>query len=335
LGVTLMHEHLLADLSVFFIEPEEAAAREIARQPLSLENLHYVRYNANDNLDNLRLTDENLAVKEALRFKLAGGGSIVELSSIGLSRDPLGLARIARATGLNIVMGTGFYLSASQSKKTLAMSEDEMSELMRREISVGAGDSGIRAGVIGEIGVGAPIDDFEKRSLRAAAAAQRKTGAMINVHPSHPIIDRNLVLQNVSILKEAGADLARVVISHVDCMEFGSELIHVLLDEGCCVEYDTFGMEGLFTSYFGHRQNTPTDKQRILDIMKLIDEGYLERITVSGDRCYKYLLTSYGGGGYEHLLRNDVPLMKSLGMTTEQIGALLIENPKRLLTLGG
>jgi phosphotriesterase-related protein len=215
------------------------------------------------------------------------------------------------------------------------MSEDEMSELMRREISVGAGDSVIRAGVIGEIGVGAPIDDFEKRSLRAAAAAQRKTGAMINVHPSHPIIDRNLVLQNVSILKEAGADLARVVISHVDCMEFGSELIHVLLDEGCCVEYDTFGMEGLFTSYFGHRQNTPTDKQRILDIMKLIDEGYLERITVSGDRCYKYLLTSYGGGGYEHLLRNDVPLMKSLGMTTEQIGALLIENPKRLLTLGG
>jgi phosphotriesterase-related protein len=256
------------------------------------------------------------------------------MSSIGLGRDPLGLARIARATGLNIVMGTGFYLRASQSKKMLTMSENEMAELMTREISVGAGDTGVRAGVIGEIGVSAPIDDFEKKSLRAAAAAQRETGAMINVHPSHPMIDRDLVLQNVTILKKAGVHPERVVISHVDCMEFGSTLIHALLDEGCCVEYDTFGMEGLFTPYFGHRQNTPTDKQRILDIMKLIDEGSLERITVSGDRCYKYLLTSYGGGGYEHILRNDVPLMRSLGMTAEQIRVLLIENPKRLLTLG-
>src|SRR3972149_3112019 len=183
LGVTLMHEHLLADLSVFFMEPEEASAREMARQPLSLENLHYVRYNANGNLDNLRLTDENLAVKEAMRFKLAGGSSIVEMSSIGLSRDPLGLARVSRATGLNIVMGTGFYLSASQSKKTLAMSENEMTELMTREISVGAGDTGVRAGVIGEIGVSAPIDDFEKKSLRAAAAGQGGTGGMVEVHP--------------------------------------------------------------------------------------------------------------------------------------------------------
>jgi phosphotriesterase-related protein len=333
LGITLMHEHLLADLSVFFAEPEEASAREIARQPLSLQNLHYVRYHANDNLDNLRLTDENLAVEEAMRFKIQGGGSIVEMSSVGLCRDPLGLARIARATGLNIVMGTGFYLRASQSEKTLAMTENEMAEMMIREITVGAGDTRVRAGVIGEIGAGSPIDDFEARALRAAAAAQRETGAMINVHPSHPVIDRDLVLENASILKKAGADPERVVISHVDCMEFDAALIHALLEEGFCVEYDTFGMEGLFTSYFGHRQNTPTDKQRILDIMKLIDKGYSARITVSGDRCYKYLLTAYGGGGYEHILRNDVPLMRSLGMTSDQIRALLIENPKRLLAL--
>ena len=58
---------------------------------------------------------KKLAIKEAVRFKLAGGCTIVEMSSIGLSRDPLGLARISRATGLNIIMGTGFYLGASQS----------------------------------------------------------------------------------------------------------------------------------------------------------------------------------------------------------------------------
>jgi phosphotriesterase-related protein len=92
-------------------------------------------------------------------------------------------------------------------------------------------------------------------------------------------------------------------------------------------------MEGIFTPYFGLHQNTPTDKQRILDIMQLIDEGYIERITIGSDRCYKYLLTSYGGGGYEHILRNDVPLMKVLGMNDEQIHTLLVQNPKRLLPL--
>lgn len=67
--------------------------------------------------------------------------------------------------------------------------------------------------------------------------------------------------------------------------------------------------------------------------MKLIDEGYIERITIATDRRTKHLLTAYGGGGYEHLLRNDVPLMKNLGMNDEQIDTLLIENPKRLLVL--
>ena len=67
LGVTLMHEHLLTDLSVFFNEPEEASAREMAHKPLNLETLHWVRYNFFSNVDNLRLTDESLIIKEASR----------------------------------------------------------------------------------------------------------------------------------------------------------------------------------------------------------------------------------------------------------------------------
>ena len=333
LGITSIHEHLLADLSMFFMEPEEASARELAHQPLSLENLYFVRYNCNYNLDNLRMTDENLAVKEAMRFKLAGGSSIVEMSSIGLARDPLGLARISRATGLNVIMGTGFYLGVSQSPETLAMTEEEMTKLLIKEITEGVGHTGIKAGVIGEVGVMAPIEDFERRSLRASAAAQQETGVMINVHPSHPIVQEDLVLENVEILKKAGAMLHRVVISHMDCMEFSMDIIHTLLDSGCCVEYDTFGIEGLYTPYFGHHQNTPTDKQRILDIMQLIDEGYISQVTIASDRCNKYLLTAYGGGGYEHILRNDVPLMRTLGMKEEHIQTLLVENPKRLLTI--
>lgn len=329
LGITLMHEHILTDLSVFFLEPMEATLREVARQPLSIENLHLVRYNPMSNIDNCRYTDENLMIKEVTRFIAAGGGTIVEVSNQGLYGDPRGLARISRVTGLNIITGAGFYIGKSQNREVLSMSVDRMTQQIVKEITVGIRDTGIKAGLIGEVGCNVPLEDFEKKSLRAAAAAQKETGALINIHASH--IDK-WVLEDVKVLKEAKADLNRVVISHCDGWGFSDDTIHKLLDQGCIVEYDTFGYEGIFPSYWGHHVNMMTDEDRIKNIIKLINEGYIDQISIASDRCFKYLLTSYGGGGYGHILQNDVPLMRLNGMDNTQINTLLIENPKKLLT---
>ncbi len=95
LGVTLPHEHLLADLSCYFVEPTEATEKRLTHQPITLENLYWVKLHRENNADNLKLTDEQLAIKEALLYKWARGDTIVELSNIGLFPDPLGLARIA------------------------------------------------------------------------------------------------------------------------------------------------------------------------------------------------------------------------------------------------
>jgi phosphotriesterase-related protein len=328
LGITLIHEHILTDLSVFFVEPEEASVREISRQPVSLDNLWFVRYRFFDNIDNLRFTDENLMTKEAMRYKVAGGSSIVELSNIGLFRDPLGLQRVSRATGLNIVMGSGFYIAMAQKPATHDMSADEIADLIVKEIIEGVGNTGVKAGVIGEIGNNSPIDPFEKKSLRGAAIAQQRTGAMINIHPSHK---DDLVLENVRILKEAGADLSRVVVSHVDGWRFTEDVILRLLDEGCIVEYDHFGFEGYYPPYHGHHMNMFTDEDKIKAIQKLIAKGYIEQITAASDHCMKHLLASYGGGGYDHMLRNVVPLMRVLGMRENEIDTLLVNNPARLL----
>ena len=332
LGFTLMHEHLLADLSAFFEEPEDPVERQLSYQPLSLENLAMVRFGGS-NLDNCRLNDEPLVVREAMRFKSLGGATIVEMSSTGLSPDPAGLVRISRQTGLNVVMGTAFYVAASQSPKVLSLTEREMTSRLIGDIEKGVGGTGIKAGVIGEVGVSATIEDFERRSLRASGLAQQTTGALITIHPSHPGIDKTAVVENIRILKEAGANLERVIVCHMDCMEFPDHIIRTLLDEGCVVEYDTFGLEGIYGKTSGHPQSAPTDKQRIQDILVLIDEGYIHQITLSSDRCFKSGLCSYGGGGYGHILKNDLPLMRHLGMTDEQINTLLVENPQRLLPL--
>lgn len=329
IGITLTHEHFLYDTQMHAVSLKEASEKGLAQQPVSLENLWWVRYNMWSSVDNARYTDENLAIKEGMRYKLAGGSTFVDLANIGICRDPRGLFRISKATGLNIIMGSGFFAAECQMKDILNLTEDEMTEIIVKDITIGVGDTGIRSGIIGEVGVMTPIDDFEKKSLRASAQAQKQTGVPINIHPSH---SDNLVLENIKILKDSGADLSHTVISHCDAWGFTYDILHELLDAGCYVEFDTFGYEGYFPEYHGRHFHMPTDEQRIKVIINLINEGYIDKILVSSDHGVKHALVAYGGWGYDHILRNAVPLMKINGMDEVQINKILIDNPKRMLT---
>jgi len=100
LGVTLPHEHLLADFSVWFTEPKEAGLKKLAYEPVSIKNRDWIWHNPQSSLDNGRFLDEEVVIEEVLLFKREGGCTIVELSNVNIGRDPLGLARISRATGI-------------------------------------------------------------------------------------------------------------------------------------------------------------------------------------------------------------------------------------------
>ncbi len=328
LGITSSHEHILWDMSAYFEEPNSASEKELAHQPVSLENLHRIRPKPHGNIDNMVQTDEKIATRELLDFKYAGGNTIVELSQNGLARDPMGLARLARATGLNIIMGSGYYVGLSHPEDMDNKTEEDIADEIVRDINVGVGDTGIRAGIIGEIGCSLPFTKNERKVLRACAIAQRRTGAPINIHPS---IDDNTMLENIAVLKDAGADLSRVAISHVDGFGFSLSTRLKVLEYGCYVEYDGFGQAIYHFFYMGRIANAMSDIQRITDIMQLIEEGYLNQILVAQDFCFKCCLATYGGYGYAHLITNLIPFMKAKGMTEEQIHTLLVDNPRRLL----
>src|SRR5215510_10047796 len=187
MGVTLPHEHLLIDFKVMFAEPTSSAERARAHEPVSLANLGWVRQNFNANLDNLRLTDERVSADEILLFKHAGGSTVVDPTPKTLARDPLALARIARRTGLNIVMGAGYYVHASHPPDMDKRTVDDLAREMIADITIGVGDTGVHAGLIGEIGTTSPWTENEKKVLRAAIVAQRATGAPLMIHPGrHP-----------------------------------------------------------------------------------------------------------------------------------------------------
>ncbi len=329
LGTTLTHEHILHDLSTFFREPAAASDRRFAHEPVQMENLYWVRLHEANNLDNLKFTDEQLATKEVTAFKLAMGDTIVELTTRGPNgRDPLGLARISRATGVNIIMGSGHYIAPLHPPEVESQTEDEIAREIVEDITVGVDHTGIRAGIIGEIGCSLHPTQNELKVLRASVAAQQQTGAALCVHPSP---DADEALEICEILKSCGADLTRTIICHVDLFDLSLTTSRRLLDYGCYIANDNFGVEGLFHLPAGGGSVELADTKRINCIVELIADGHLNQLLISHDIATKHRLTAYGGFGFGHITRDVLPIMRMKGISDAQIHTLLVDNPKRIL----
>ena len=130
---------------------------------------------------NMVMDCEEEMQQELSLFKSAGGGTICELSVLGMRCNPHRpekLAEISRQTGVNIVHGTGFYCHKFLPANVHAMSVEEMRDAMLQEIRVGVEVSGVRCGVI-YLGCSWPLHGTEQKALKAAAAVQRETGMYV------------------------------------------------------------------------------------------------------------------------------------------------------------
>ncbi|MDA1189218.1 MAG: hypothetical protein O2854_06020 [Chloroflexi bacterium] len=329
LGITLTHEHLLLDLGCYFKMPEEASEREWVHAPLTMDRLGKIAPRWSYNLDTQQLLDEKLAIEEVLRFKYEGGSSLVEATSMGIARDPLAWARISRATGLNVIMGSSHYVPVSYPADMDRRSEDEITKYIIRDVTVGVGDTGIRSGIIGEIGNFWPSDKTQDRVLRASARAQKETGAPILIHPGFGMESPPHIL---NVLSEAGVDLSNVIMGHLDIFT-DKKWFKDLADSGCYMEFDNWGFEDTTAGTVAAQSITvPSDVQRMEMYEYLIDQGFGEKLVVAQDVCFKMQYAKYGGKSYDHILGNLVPRMRKRGWTDKHLNDILIENPKRVLT---
>jgi phosphotriesterase-related protein len=334
LGITLPHEHLIVDNRVWWTgEPDEPDSRRLAHEPVDVRNLSWLQHNTFASLDNLQLSDEDCAIAEAMLFKEEGGNTILDVTTQGMGRNPQALARISKLTGLNIVAGSGYYVGSAQGKDSDLgrKGEEEICREIVSDIQKGIDGSEICAGIIGEVGCSWPLQIMEKKSLRASALAQKETGAAISVHAGRHV---NAPMEILKHLDRAGADLTRVVIGHIDRMIHPLNIRRDVAETGCYLEYDMFGSQ-VFQHSRGELAKIARlcDRERVEQIIELIDSGYLNQILISHDICYKIKLIRYGGHGYAHILRNILPQMVVRGITRDQIHTIMVENPKRLLTL--
>jgi phosphotriesterase-related protein len=287
LGFALVHEHVLHDLYEITVNSQ------------------------------LILNDEDIARTELMAFKNAGGNTLVEQTVYGMNPEPEALRRLSREVGIHIIAGTGFYWERFHPPWLAQMSEGEIVQLLVRDLTDGFPGTGIRAGILGEIGSGhRGITPGEERVFRAVAQAQREVGVPIATHA----VFTRIGMQQVRLLAASGADLEKVVIGHTDTVP-NVDYQEELLKEGVWIAYDCIG-----------QLDKQTDEGRADSIMELVSRGWGDRLLLSMDIAKRGALRSYGGGGYDYLTTTFLPLLSARGANAELIDRLTRDNPRRLFS---
>ena len=269
--------------------------------------------------------DEPIISSELAQFVAAGGTSLVDVTLPGVGRDPAWLARLSVASGLHIVMGAGWYREAYYPAEARIdrRSVDDLADEIVRDVSEGVAGTGIRAGIIGEIGTDKPwLSAQEERVHRAAARAAKRTGLAITTHA----VQSTVGLDQLAVFEAEGADLSRVVIGHAD--SHPDPAYHrAIVDRGASVEFDFLGMS--FTPLERHGEGRVVES-----ICDLLAAGHAERILLSQDVCHDSQLAHYGGNGYTYLADTFLPRLSAAGVSDDDIRTITVDNPRRLLTIG-
>jgi phosphotriesterase-related protein len=268
--------------------------------------------------------DEPVILAELERFREAGGRSLIDLTLPGFGRDPHWLTGLAEASGLNIVMGCGWYRTAYYPPEARIdrRSVDDLADELVREIEEGVGDGGVRPGIIGEIGTDKPwVSPSEERVHRAAARAARRTGLSITTHS----VLSPVGLAQLQIFEEEGLEPGRVVIGHSDSYPVLEHYLEIIR-RGSSVEFDFLGM--MFTAVERRGED------RIVELLlELLARGHADRVLLSQDVCNDAQLQRYGGRGYTYLADRFLPRLRTSGVSDADIETMTVANPTRLLTI--
>lgn len=331
LGVTLMHEHIFIN---FQTPVPDLTLSEV---PITLKNLYATRAHREGGAGKSYelLGDFDTALAEIMRFKYQGGDAIVDVTNIGLGRDPNALQTISRASGLKVIMGAGWYKKPHHPLNMDQLSVEDLTRVIVHDITLGAEGTSVRSGIIGEVGInGDPLTPNEIKSVRASARAARLTGAPIAFHvgggENHDGSEKFRVLD---IVESEGVDLHRVTEGHANQWANHSTFIPLmkkLLDRGVFVEFDSLGDPNGMNEWAS--EPILSDYKSAEAIIELIKMGYVDQIVLAHDICTKLLLRKNGGPGFGYIGEYFLPMLQRMGVSDADIHKMMVENPRKALT---
>lgn len=288
LGVCACHEHLYVDLS---------------------------RIKKNEDTC---LQDTGLVLHDLKSFYAYGGRAVIEVTNDGMGRDVSKLAEISRAANIHIVASTGCYKDPFIPEEKMHWHRDQFAGWMIDEIRSGIANTGIKPGVIGEIG--SSLNEFkpiEIELFHGAVKAAKETGLPLSTHTTLG----TCALEQIELFIGEGMPLDQVIIGHQDLNQ-QDEVVLEVLKTGAYIAMDTIGKE-----------NYRSDDARLESLMKFIELGYEDQILLSTDLTRKSHLRVLGGQGYDAVLRSFIPALRNRGVSDAVIHKLLVTNPQRAFSI--
>lgn len=300
------------------------ATGEITTEQMGITSVHehiVIQGNAKQRQECL-----DYAINDLRRAKELGLQTIVE---VGPGDDINGIREVAKATGINVICCTGFYILKEEQ---LSMKTADFEAHMINENEYGIQGTEIRPGVIKVASSGLPIKPAEKELFIAAAHVQMRYNLPICTHAVSGCAEQQ------EILEQAGADLQHCYFSHVEAT-FGWS--------GRNVEQEIDYLEGvvkkgstLSFNNFGNWNHTKPDDLALI-IKELISRGYANRLVATMDVTWRFendklnLLwsdTNIDGEDrtYSYILRKGIPWMKENGIAQKDIDKFIVDTPRRL-----
>ncbi len=339
LGMTTMHDHVLAHLTPFFIsninDEQKAACPINVDKKVALEDLCYLnelglRAHCEDNWD---LSDVEFMKKEVAYFKQRGGKSILEPSAPGIRTNIIGTRDISRATGVNIIASTGLYVEVSWPAKFKNMDEGEFRDYLIKEIEVGIDNSDVKAGHI-KAGIRVGTDE-ELKFFKTTAKVSREKNLLVTAHTSrgtHPAKRRKML----HLLLDSGINPDKLLLCHIHFTFWEGDFISYFIDptkKSLQLEWAREVMDqgvNICVDLFGE-QPGPWNSVRLAGLITLLEEGYGNHIVIGNDVYQKTMTRSYGGFGYCSMLDYAIPELKNYGISQATIDKITVNNPIRML----
>lgn len=290
LGVTMAHEHLSVDLGS--VRGDEDSS----------------------------FTCSELVLSEMDRLRAAGVRSVVELTCIDMGRDVSALQEISRASGLNVVCATGFYLEQYHPAWLADASVEQIEKVLEAEFVEGIDGTEVRPGVIGEIaGEQLEITDSERRVMIASAHVASRVGCAISTHCQLG----QMALEQADLLISEGMPAEKIVLGHLDLAN-DLDYYRRVLSLGVNIGFDTCGK----TAYLA-------DEQRAENLVALAAEGFAGQIVLSTDISRQSYMHAKGGFGYTAVIDRVLPMAHELGLSDEDATKMLVGNPARIFDIEG
>jgi phosphotriesterase-related protein len=265
------------------------------------------------------------AIRDLRELRDLGVRTIVDPTAFGLGRNVHRLQRVNAEVDLNIVVCTGLYAFIEVPAYLKYREAPDLASIFRRDIEVGIDDTGVKAaflkcaieayGVIGDL----PL------ILDAIALAAVETGRPVMVHTNAEAQTGRLALTE---LTRRGVDPTRIVVAHAGDSN-DMDYLRELGDSGAMLGFDRFNIPSF-----------NPDEDRIETLLKLLGEGYINRIHLSHDAATFNDFMQHNPGfvdadiSYTHIHRRILPVLRERGVTDAQIDEMLATNARRFLAPG-